>query len=403
MRAVLVFGALVACGGPERGSGPPTWSDHVAPIVEERCVTCHQDGQIAPFALDTYDDAAAWGGLLADAAEARLMPPFLADAGGACQTFEDAAWLDPEEIDTLRAWADAGAPEGGRWAPLTAPPAAHLDQPDVVVDLGVDYSPAIAPDDYRCFVVDPALPADRFLTAFEVVPGDPRIVHHVILYTLDSAGAEAAAESLDAMDATPGYTCFGSSVVAESRPVAAWAPGTPATRLPEGSGIRLAGGRKVVIQVHYNTASATGTDRTAVRLELEEAVPSEALVFLLADLQMELPPGQSEVVHTFDLDLNTLGLPLGVYVRGVFPHMHTRGRSMRLEALREQGTECLADVPRWDFDWQRMYWYTRPVYLYPTDVLRLTCSYDTSDDAEPVVWGEGTGDEMCLFGLVVTL
>lgn len=401
MRWVLPF--LVACGGPDPGPRGTTWSQHVAPIVEERCVTCHQDGQIAPFALDTYEDAAAWGALLADVTAARTMPPFLADSSGACQSFEDAGWLSDAEIDTLRDWVDAGAPEGGRSEVLSAPPAEHLDTPDLVVDLGVDYTPTLAPDDYRCFVVDPGLPADRFLTAFEVVPGDPRIVHHVILYTLDSAAAEDAAQNLDEADATPGYTCFGSAVVPESRPIAAWAPGTPATRLPEGTGLRLLGGRKLVVQVHYNTSAATGSDRTAVRLELEEAVPSEALVFLLADLQMEVPAGQASAEHTFELDLSTLGLPLGVYVRGVFPHMHTRGRSMRLEAVREQGTECLVDVPRWDFDWQRMYWYQRPVYVYPTDTLRLTCSYDTSGDDEPVVWGEGTGDEMCLFGLVVTL
>ena len=99
-----------------------------------------------------------------------------------------------------------------------------------------------------------------------------------------------------------------------------------------------------------------------------------------------------------------MGLPLGVFVRGVFPHMHLRGRTMRVETRRPGApATCLADVPRWDFDWQQLYFLDAPRYLYPDEILEVSCTFDTSDDTEEVRWGEGTGDEMCLVGLLVTL
>jgi len=157
--------------------------------------------------------------------------------------------------------------------------------------------------------------------------------------------------------------------------------------------------------VHYFGDADGGTDRTSVGLRLDDIAEREAFVYLLADLQMELEPGLAEVTHDAGWSLSTLGLPLGVYVQGVFPHMHRRGRTLELHARRPDGTDprCLVRVPGWDFDAQQMVFSTRPAYLYPDDELTLTCTFDTTDDTEPVLWGEGTEDEMCLVGLVVTL
>lgn len=404
IRRLLPLLALVAaCDGGGAEPAPPTWHDDVAPLVEKHCLRCHTEGRIAPFGLRTHADAQPWAAAMAHATGTGQMPPFPVSHGEGCGDFHGAARLTDDEKAVFAAWAAADAPEGAATAPLEASPVEHLDPFDRLLDIDFDYAPTDRPDDYRCFIVDPKLDADRFLTAYEVVPGNPELVHHVILYTLDSALAEEQAAELDALDETPGYTCFGSSVVPESRPIAAWAPGTPPTLLPEGTGVRLLAGRKLVMQVHYYTAEAQGTDRTTMRLRLAEATPSEAFVYLVADPTMTLPAGEPDALFTRDYDLSNFGLPLGVFVRGVFPHMHLRGRSLRMEILREQGDECLVDVPAWDFHWQQLFWQQRPVYVFPTDTLRITCTYDTRADTEPVTWGDGTDDEMCLVGLFVTL
>jgi len=406
MRRLLPLLLIVGCKGNDgqKGEKAATWHGDVAKIAYDRCVSCHQEGQIAPFSMETYEDASPWADLIAEQVSSRAMPPFAVDNGGHCEQFTDAAWLSDTEIALFESWAlDGGAEGKAPKSEYELPVVERLGEIDLSLDIGLDYTPTQTPDDYRCFIVDPELTEDQFLTRYEVEPGNAETVHHVILYTLDTAESEDLALGLEEVDGEPGYTCFGSSVVPDSRPIAAWAPGTPVTAFPEGTGVRLIAGRKLVLQVHYNTSTSSGPDRTQMHLDLEESVPSEALVFMFADISMELEPGRSDVVAPFEFDLAGLGLPLGAYVRGVFPHMHLRGRTMKLEVVREQGTECLADVPAWDFNWQQLFFYERSVYLFTHDTLRLTCTFDTSGDSDPVSWGDGTGDEMCLIGLFVTL
>jgi hypothetical protein len=263
----------------------------------------------------------------------------------------------------------------------------------------LSYTPdATIDDDYRCFVVDPGTREDRFLTAFAVRPGRAEMVHHVLIYGLDSEESEARALELDAAEAGPGYTCFGGpSVDGDVNVLAGWAPGTAVTRYPAGTGIRLRGGRKVVMQIHYNLEHAGGAlpDRTAVDLELAPAVEHEAEVLPLVAMDFELEPGREKVSASNEVrgeDGTTY------HLLGVFPHMHLLGRSLRVERIRDGEASCVADVPRWDFHWQQFYFYQQPIDIEPGDVARITCDFDTRGQSDVVTWGEGTRDEMCLAG-----
>ncbi len=379
----------------------PTWRD-VAPILESRCVGCHLEGEVAPMALDRYETAAAWAPRIADVTRARIMPPYLVDPSGSCQEFTDPAWLTDAELDTLEAWADAGAPAGGPTEVLVPPEVEHLVDPDVTVDIGVDFT-ATEPDQYRCFIAELGLDTTKYLTAYEVVPGQPSMVHHVTLFTLDNPEAERRAAERDARDDLPGYECFGGPGVSPSRQVGGWAPGTPTTRLPEGTGLKLYRESSIVIEVHYH-AQVPLPDRTALKLELADTVPTEAMILSLYDMTMVLPPGEAEVPYSFTSDTDVLvGDPVAVNFYGIFPHLHERGRSIRLERTRGGATDCLADVPRWDFNWQQSYFYREPIRIEPTDELEVSCTFDTSGDTEPVPFGERTEDEMCVFGVLATL
>ncbi len=394
---------------PAPHSTPPapvegvTW-EHVAPILEARCVTCHQAGQIAPFPLDTHEAAAAWAPVMAEVTRERLMPPYLVDPTGACGEYVDPGWLTDAELDTLDAWAAAGAPLGdGPTGRLVAPGVDHVDPPDAVLDVGVEFTPTEHPDEYRCFLVDPELTSDAFLTAFEVLPGNPSIVHHANLHALDSPAALLEAQRLDRADATPGWPCYGSIGVSDARQVSGWAPGTPATRFPEGTGVRLRARMPMVLVVHFHSEASGESDRTRVNLDLEETVAEEAYVVTFMDETMVLPPGEPELVHVFEPDASPLaGTSLGARVWGVFPHMHERGVAMSAELLRDGGATCLSATPRYDFEWQRSFFYREPVAVDASDGLRITCVYDTSADTEPVRFGESTEDEMCLYGFLVT-
>jgi len=383
-------------------SAAPTYAEDIAPIVMKNCAACHREGGIGPFSLLTYEETQPLAGLIADRTAAREMPPFNPNNCGHCNTFEDAKWLTAEEIGLFEAWSKAGAPSGDlSKAPSPPAPPEGLVDANLTLDMGVSYTPnAKVADDYRCFLVDTGLSNDQFVTAYHVLPGDPRVVHHVIGYTLETAAAEAEAEALDAADPGPGYTCYGGSGVSASRFTIGWAPGGGATRLPAGTGLRIPGSRKMVIQIHYNLAGGAFPDQTRIAAVVAPSVDKEALISRIAANQISLPPGQPMIpVTNEELVPANAGT---VTLWGVAPHMHGAGKTMHVESERNGQTQCLLDVSNWDFHWQSFAMYENPPTVQGGDTIRITCGYDTTGRDKVTTSGEGTEDEMCIAFFYVT-
>lgn len=390
-------------GGNEDIPGdPPTYHEDVAPILMASCAGCHAPGGIAPFTLLSYQDAVDAAPIMGHVVSERIMPPWNADNSGDCHTWKDARTLTDDQIDVIVAWADGDRLEGDPAASPEPPDEQPgLPRVDATLDIGVDYTPQPSlSDDYRCFVVDYDVPEGKFLTAFEVRPGEPRVVHHILVYTLNGDSDVAAAEALDANDATPGYQCFGGPSVGSTL-LAVWAPGVRVSRYPDTTGLPVPPARKMVLQIHYNLEAGPLPDRTRIDLELADTVASPAFLALVADLDLYLPPQQQNVVTS-----GTLGVPgfLGPYkVWAQFPHMHTLGRTLQVDLERDGESSCMINVPRWDFHWQQGFIYDDgPITVLGGDTIRVTCSYDTTDRPQPVTWGEGTQDEMCLSFLYTT-
>jgi hypothetical protein len=325
-------------------------------------------------------------------------------------------------------------------------------------------APAAGKDDYRCFLVDPHLAGSTFVTGAEVLPGQPSIVHHAILFRVDP-GQVPAAEAHDAATPGQGWTCFGGSAVPgdgagsavsslDSAPwLAGWAPGGGESVFSRGTGVRLAAGSRIVLQVHYNLRAidtAAGPDDTRVRLRLAPgAARLEPLHTMLLAAPIELPCTAKESGPLCDrgaalLNLSgrfgeqagatVAGLQLlcggsllhpragptqhcdrraqqRMVVRAVAGHMHLLGRSISV-TLNPRGAhpQTLLDRKVWDFDNQRATPLKRPATVQPGDTLRVTCTHDAAlrgllpelagETPRYVTWGEGTSDEMCL-GIVL--
>jgi hypothetical protein len=403
---------LAACGssapaddtGDDQPTGPVYYGE-VDRILNGHCVMCHSADadRLAPFSLATYDDAAAAAQTqpMAHAVLNRIMPPFYADDSGACQTFKDNPWLSDADMATLVDWSN-GARAAGDVAAASPPPLAlpALSQVDTTLDAGTDYTPDPAlTDDYRCFLVDPEITADQFITAYQVKPGNPTAVHHVIVFSLPTAQAEAAAIEKDTDADGLGWPCIGGTGVAGTDMVGGWAPGSGANFMPAGTGIKIPGGRKMVLQLHYNLHHADGQpDRTTVELALASSVASEARI-MGVPAAINLPPGQPDVTA-----VGTVRIPSfidEVTVWGSAIHMHERG--LAGTRLRETTSDtCMLDLVNWSFHWQHQYQYETPVILTGGDTLEITCHFDTTHDTTTVTWGEGTEDEMCIAFLYVT-
>lgn len=231
-----------------------------------------------------------------------------------------------------------------------------------------------------------------FLTGYEVIPGDTSVVHHVIVYQPVNDNAVLAAVALDEGEPDEGWTCYGGAGV-NATPLALWAPGGGAILFPEETGLPLAGGRSLVIQVHYNVANGTAHDRTTIELQLADTVTTPSFLQSVATNDIALPPGEPavEIGYVERLDLDS-----SLRVWGMAPHMHETGASLKLTAESDGEDVCLMDVPDWDFHWQGLYFYEEPVTLAGDAEVSLTCVYDTTERTETTYAGEGTLDEMCL-------
>jgi len=387
-------------GGDAPGGSGPTYTGEVRPILAEHCLGCHVSGGIAPFALDTYALAMAFGPRIAEVTAARIMPPFLADNSGECSTYEGARWLEQSELDTLAQWVAVGMPEGDPSVPVPEtmmPPTLAPAEIATTLDVGGEWTPIpTESDSFRCFVVDMSAVGSRLVTGYEVVPSEARVVHHVILYEPTSAAAASEVMALDAADPQLGYDCRG-GIGAATYPVALWAPGAGAQHFPEGTGVAV-GAWPAVIQIHYNTLTAGPLpDRTRIHLAAREGVRPAVISPVSDPRNLSLAPRMSAVSQTIEQDI-----PANITVHGIFPHMHQRGVSVHAELIRGGATDCMTELPRWDFNWQLGYYYSTPFTASRGDRVRVTCTFDTTAEEEFVTWGETTNDEMCIVYFYVT-
>ncbi|MBX2803256.1 MAG: hypothetical protein KTR31_36590 [Myxococcales bacterium] len=427
MRRCALFATLLSFAGclqSESGSDVdgPTWHAEVAPLLADRCGACHTDGGIAPFSVQTYDDAAPWASAMADSVQSGRMPPFFATESDECDMqidFLDDVRLSDEEKTLLSDWADAGAPQGD---PATAAPTPmrevnHLENPDAVVKLPQPFEVSGDRDIYQCFRVEVGNTEDIWLTGLEVIPDNDLVVHHVLVWNdpEDNSAQRAGADG--------SYRCSGQPDVWPSELVAAWTPGGSPTRSPEGSGSLFHPGAVLVVNVHYHpTGTTTEIDQTEVALTWTDEQPANHTTWYLMDIpfgaesdgQFQIPAGEAAHTETVSLTVPNL-IPWDLPVFAITPHMHYLGTEMLVTQRSDDGDTCLIHAPNYRFDFQTQYVYDRnsgqlPV-ISPGDTIDVRCTYDNSpsnpfldlqleaageSNPHDVGWGEETGDEMCM-------
>lgn len=399
LATAAVASAYVAPGGaPAADRKPaPTFAADVAPILFSKCAGCHHAGETAPFSLITYSDAKAKAKTIVSAVKQKYMPPWQAISHG---EFANDRTLTPKQIETLEAWANAGAPAGDlKKAPLppTFTPGWQMGKPDFIGQPVKPYElSAEGSDDYRCFVVPTNFPQNRYVTAVELRPGNRKIVHHVLVY-LDTSGT---ARKKDGKDGNPGYQSFGGPGFPPAGSLGGWAPGLQPQMLDAGSGFLLPKGADIVMQVHYHKDGKPESDLTRIGLRFATTpVDKEVRFEAVGEEVFGIPPGDAAFPVTASMKL-----PRAVTLLDIVPHMHLLGHDMNVVATLPDGSKKqLIQVENYDFNWQTQYKYKEPVRLPAGTVLSLVAHYDNSS-ANPrnpnnppkrVTFGEQTTDEMC--------
>jgi mono/diheme cytochrome c family protein len=464
--AVVGVGIATAAGDGSqqavtRRAPAPTW-DAVAPVFAEKCVSCHRTGGIAPFSLTNAKSAQQHAQAIALMTKLRVMPPWMPGKDSPPYQGQSHRILTAAELDLIQRWVHAGAKLGHARDISSQATTSTAPGRQIVLRPAHAYRPhgsAGSTDDYHCFLLDPKLTQNSFVTSAVVKPQNAALVHHVILF--DATGANVAeARALNAKSGGDGWTCFGGPGLSETRAssdtvasdslgapqwISAWVPGHVTNDLPSGTGVLVHAGDLVVMQVHYNLLhdpTRKLTDRSSVELRVTPQATTNltplSTYLLPAPVELPCPAGvtgkqctrqaayNAEVKHygadaavlplgllylchetlqqaqgTTSTCARTVNRPLRIY--GVAGHMHLRGVDIRIEL----DGKTLLHIPHWSFHWQDAYYLDQPVDASTGDTLRVTCRFDNSTSHQPIVngqplkpryvlWGEGTTDEMCL-------
>jgi len=381
----------------------PTFHGDIAPILREHCATCHRPGEVAPFSLLTYQDAAGRAALIASAVAKRYMPPWKPEPG--MGHFEGERRLSDEQIERIRQWAAAGAPEGDRRKRLPTPTFAsgwRAGEPDVTLTPAQPFAvPADGPDIIQCFVIPLTSSEERYVRAVEFHPGNPRVVHHALFF-LDHTGEGRKLEG-----ATPGegYACFGGPRVRPAGSLGGWAPGAAPQMLTPGMAFVIGPKTDLIVQVHYHPSGKQETDLSTIGLTFTTR-PRQGLAHMVAGLRtLDLPPGEAEQ----GVD-DWITVPADVDLIAIAPHAHYLCKQMYVDARLPDGRiEPLIHILDWDFNWQGEYRYAKPVHLPKGTRITMRYVYDNSDEnprnpsspPKRVTFGEQTTDEMALLFLLV--
>jgi hypothetical protein len=385
----VTLGAVLLAATAASAAAQPTFTKDVAPILYQRCASCHRPTQMAPMSLLTYTQVRPWARAIKQRVVRREMPPWFADP--AHGRFANDASLSQKEIDTIAAWVDAGAPKGDD-EDLTPPPAFtegwSIGEPDVVLAIPEYTVPAAGAVPYLYFIVPTNFERDTWIAGLEIRPGNRQVVHHVIVSVLEP-GREPPPQA---------GTRGGFDVIRNQ--LAGTTPNKPGVLYPPGIGRLVKAGSSLVFQMHYTAIGKEVTDRTSIGLKLARTPPAKQVRTGLAlNARFVLPPGdpnhEVRAAVTLTEDIHLISLT---------PHMHFRGKDFTYTAVYPDGRkEILLRVPSYDFNWQLSYVLAEPARLPKGTTIECVAHFDNSsrnpDNPDPkaeVRWGDQTWEEMMI-------
>jgi peroxiredoxin len=364
-----------------------TYSNQVAGILQNRCVECHREGEIAPFALTDYDEVAGWAETIEEVVRDERMPPW--HASEKYGQFENDRSMPAEEKEAIYAWVRAGAPEGDRKdlpKPRTWTAGWQLPrEPDFVMPITEKPFRVRAEGElrYQYFQIDPGFADDRWVDAIEIQPGNRAVVHHVLMF----AGTQEDVRERDG--GSHGYDAI-------------FVPGQRVKAYPTGTARRIVAGSQLIFQVHYTPNGSEQFDQSRVGMTFVDPKSVEYEVRTASAVNTELRIPAQDANYRFESA--SPRLPADARLLALMPHMHLRGKSFFYEAILPGGErKPLLDVPNYDFNWQTAYRLAEPMDLPAGTRFHCEAHFDNSDanpnnpdPTKTVRWGEQTWDEMMI-------
>lgn len=411
---LLLVGLLLpALAEEKKASTPPSakavnipasvnFAEHIAPIMFNKCASCHRPGEIGPFNLLTFDDAHKKGKLIGKVTADRTMPPWHPAPGHG--SFRDELRLSDEQVALIQRWVETGMAEGDP-AKMPKPPQFtdgwQLGKPDLVVTMDKSYEvPATGRDQYRSFRLPMNLTEDKYITAIELRPSARNVVHHVLFFAAPPSKAGNAKGAKGGFGGLAGG--FGRGL--ENGGLGGWAAGQQPHFLPMDLGKLVTKGSDLILQTHFHPSGKAEQEKTTVGLYFAKKKPERSLVMFQAPPFFGIMSGINIPADEKQYKLKgKFKTPVDIELVLVSGHAHYICESMKAVAtLPDGGKQSLLYIPRWDFNWQGNYIYQDPVKLPKDTVIDVEIIYNNSAEnpANPnnppkrIRWGEQSTDEM---------
>lgn len=446
--AVALAGSSAVASLSAAPAQVPTFAKDIAPIMFDKCATCHRPGEVAPMSLLSYEDARPWIRVIKNKVASREMPPWGADPDHSLRMRNDRS-LSKEQIDTIVRWIDGGAPRGND---ADMPPRPEFTdgwtagtEPDYIMEMPVEFSiPAEGELGVQMFYSPIPFKEDRFAERLEIRPSNRAVLHHAGVYIVDipegskivdgrlvlpggkvagdragDAAALAAARGTTLDTALPG-----------ANKLLSWVPGRGLDTHRPDIGKRIPAGKYISWQMHYNPTGKPEKDRTRLGIWFNKVpVTHELLIRQAGDALATTKGGLSlyraegkEVEYTADEGSTrrrnrTPNIPPyveswsltgitpvteDITLYAMSPHMHLRGKSLKWVVVYPDGREqTILDVPRFDFNWQIQYELEEPLHIPAGSKILGIGFYDNSPKnkwnpapEKEVYWSEQSWDEM---------
>ncbi len=425
-----------------------TFTKDVAPIFFKNCAECHRAGEAAPFSVMSYKDVRPWAKSIKEKVVKREMPPWHADPH--VQEFKNDRRMTQAEVDTITAWVDGGSQEGDPKDLPARPDFAdgwNIGKPDLVVTMPEEFTlDASGPDEIQYFEADPGFKEDKYVMMAEARPGNRKIVHHLIAFIrppregkpaakltpeeIKKMREEAQKNSVFYQDGTltkvkmdaPVYDdgCAlpgggsgsrrdgGGRDENQQSLLVGFAPGMPVAKWGQGMVKKIPAGSKILFQMHYSkAANSVQKDRSMVGLVFAKG-PMDKMVMTrgVSNNYFKIPAGAENhrvtACWTADQDITLIN---------TMPHMHLRGKAMEIKVFFPDGkSETVLNVPNYDFGWQMVYYYKKPIAVPKGSKFVVTAIYDNSAknkfNPNPNVdirWGDPTYEDMMIGWLEYTV
>lgn len=360
-------------------AAPVTYTEHIAPIINQHCLVCHRQDGGAPMRFDTFRRVTGYAEMIAEVVHEGRMPPWYAhpDHG----VFENAPGITAEDRLRVRQWVAAGMPEGDP-DKLPEPPVFPEEEwafaPDMILTAPQQFVlPATGIVDYKYMFFNHVFEQDTWVQGIQIKGTNPRVTHHANLF----------------------YTPQGLQFARSENFLTGTVPGGVPASLKDGQAFFIPKGAKLGLQLHYVTTGKVEVDRPRVALRFaKEPVRKRLYYKILDEPKFAIPPfaRAHRVAAVRELEADAT-------VTGLFGHLHVRGRDMTIRAILPDGTDqILIVMPNYNFDWQLGY-YTEPDAVQLPKGTKIECvtHFDNSpfnaynpDPAKTVRYGAQTYDEM---------